>query len=81
MVEMFLPYRRWKRIMTKDQLDTALRVAKNELEKLTNETLRPNQGFKMRTNGPIISSIITAIRYYENELEKSKKLSLKKKED
>ena len=65
--------------MTKNQLETAVKVAKHELERLTNETLRPNQSFKMRTHGPIISSIIIAIGYYEDELAKLNKAESKTK--
>ena len=56
--------------MDKHVLESAIKAAKNELAKLTHETIRPNQSFKMRTHGPIISSIITAVEYYERELAK-----------
>ena len=66
--------------MDKHQLTAAINAAKGELEKLTNETIRPHQSFKMRTHGPIISSIVTALGYYEGELAKLNK-SMNKKED
>lgn len=56
--------------MNRNELEAAIKVAEHELMKLTHETLRPNQGFKMRTHGPIISSIITAIEFYRRELSK-----------
>ena len=56
--------------MTKQETEAAIKVAKGELTRLTHETLRPHQGFKMRTHGPTISSIITAIKYWEIELTK-----------
>ena len=56
--------------MDKNALETAIKVGQFELAKLTHETLRPNQGFKMRTHAPIIADIIIAIRYYEEELAK-----------
>ena len=55
--------------MNKNELETAIRIARSELQKLTYETLRTNQGFKMRTHGNIISSIITALGWYEKELD------------
>ena len=55
--------------MNRNELETAIRIARSELQKLTYETLRTNQGFKMRTHGTIISSIITALGWYEKELE------------
>ena len=36
--------------MDKNALEAAIRAATHELEKLTYETIRPNQGFKMRTH-------------------------------
>lgn len=54
--------------MTKNQLETAIKVCDHEIEKLTNETLRPSQGFKMRTHGALIAAIITSKMYYKEEL-------------
>lgn len=70
--------------MDKNTLETAIKVAKFELERMTHETLRPSQGFKMRTHGSTIAAVATAIRYYEEELVKLTKGPKKvtpKKED
>ena len=73
--------------MNKNELDTAINIAKSELKKLAHESMRPNQGFKMRTNGPIMSSLVTCITYWEDELSKEEKVITKtqpktvKKED
>ena len=56
--------------MDKNALEAAIKAAEHELTKLTYETIRPNQAFKMRTHSPIISSIIACKEYYERELAK-----------
>ena len=68
-------------MMTKDELELAIKVAKEQLTKLTHETLRPNAGFKMRTHGSIISAIAQCIRFYEEELERLPKPTKARKED
>lgn len=59
--------------MDKNQIEALIRVAKSELGKLSNETIRPNQGFKIRTHGVIIASIIDIIKYNEELLSKMDK--------
>ena len=56
--------------MDKNKLETVKRIAKFELEKLADETLRPNQGFKMRFHGPVMQSLINVIGYCDDELSK-----------
>ena len=74
-------------MLNKTELETAIKVSKHEIMKLTHESLRPNQGFKMRTVGAQIAAIVTALEYYEVELKKlntpvkAVKLPAKVKED
>ena len=56
--------------MNKNELETALKVAKEELKRLTHETIRPHQSFKMRTHGENMAAIVTCIKYFEEELSK-----------
>lgn len=55
-------------MLNETELKRAIHVAHFELMKLTHETLRPSQGFKMRTHGTTIAAIITCINHYEKEL-------------
>lgn len=56
--------------MNKHELETAIKVAKEQLKALTHETLRPNSGFKMRTHAQTLGGIVAVIGYYEKELAK-----------
>ena len=74
--------------MTRNELERAIQVAEFELTKLTHETLRPSQGFKMRTHAPIMANIVTCIAYYKAELDNlpkekviTKKAPVVRKED
>ena len=64
--------------MTKNELEAAIRVAEYELTRMTHETLRPNQGFKMRTHAPIMSNMVNCIAYYKERLAEADKVITKK---
>ena len=69
-------------MMNKNELETAIRVAKEQLKALTHETLRPNSGFKMRTHAMTLGGIVAVIGYYEKELAKlPKEKPVTRKED
>ena len=61
--------------MNKNELTKAIEVAENELIKLTHETLRPSQGFKMRTHSQIMAAIITCLNHYKAKLKELPKES------
>ena len=54
--------------MNKHELETAIKVAKEQLKALTHETLRPHAGFKMRTHAMTLGGIVAVIEYYKQEL-------------
>ena len=60
-------------MLTKHELETAIKVCHHEIMKLTHETIRPNQGFKMRMHAPSIAGIIATLDHYEAELAKLEK--------
>lgn len=68
-------------MLTKEELTRAIEVAEFELMKMTHETLRKSQGYKIRTHGVAIAALTTCINYYKAELEKLPKAAPKRKED